>query len=135
MTAYITRTTINQIMRHAMSRPGQEVCGLVGSSAGHTRVYPIQNIARQNECRYIMDPQQQIAAMRQMREAGESLFAIYHSHPHAPAVPSALDIAEAAYPEALYLIVSLDTEGVVDVRGYQLQGQEMQSLELEMIND
>jgi proteasome lid subunit RPN8/RPN11 len=58
--------------------------------------------------------------MRHMREAGEELFAIYHSHPHAPAEPSVRDIAEAAYPQAIYLIISLNTTGVLELRGFRL---------------
>ncbi len=66
-----------------------------------------------------MEPQSQIDAMRTMRESGEKLFAIYHSHPHAPASPSPLDRDEAAYPDALYLIISLNTEGVLELSGFR----------------
>ena len=45
--------------------------------------------------------------MRTLRERGETLFAIYHSHPAGPATPRPPTFAEAAYPQALYLIISL----------------------------
>ena len=72
----------------------------------------------------------QIEAMRQMREQGETLFAIYHSHPHAPAEPSHLDIEQANYPEALYLIISLNTKGVLELRAFTLQHGEATAVEL-----
>ena len=79
-----------------------------------------------------MEPAAQIEAMRRMREGGEELFAIYHSHPHAPAEPSAQDLQEAAYPEALYLIVSLDTKGVLEMRGFRLHHGEVDRVDLEV---
>ena len=41
------------------------------------------------------------------------MIGFYHSHPHSPAEPSAADVAEATYPGALYLIVSLVAETAV----------------------
>jgi len=43
----------------------------------------------------------------------------YHSHPHSPAWPSPTDAAEAAYPEAVHLIVGLN-EGVADARLFRI---------------
>ena len=56
---------------------------------------------------YEMDPGKLIRAFRDLRNAGEQLVAIYHSHPHGPARPSKSDIERAYYPEAAHLIVSL----------------------------
>ncbi len=60
-----------------------------------------------------------------MRENGEALFAIYHSHPTSPAEPSAIDLELAAYPDALYLIISLNTKGVLEMRGFRLNDNKM----------
>jgi len=70
---------------------------------------------------FAMDPTQQITAMRTMRERGETLFAIYHSHPNSPPLPSATDLAQANYPDTLYLIISLQTRGVLEMRGFYLR--------------
>ena len=51
-------------------------------------------------------------------ENKEALFAIYHSHPAAPPIPSQTDRELAAYPDALYLIISLEQEPPI-VRGYR----------------
>lgn len=134
MTTHIDRTIINQILSHALRAPEQEICGLIGAHDGTPRtVYPVANVAAERDHLFAMDPQQQIDAMRRMREVGEELFAIYHSHPHAPAAPSTTDLEQAAYPDALYLIVSLDTKGVLDMRGYRLRAGRVEMVELEMI--
>jgi len=71
-------------------------------------------------------------ALRLMRERGEELFAIYHSHPSSPATPSIIDLEEAGYPEALYLIISLNTKGVLEVRGFRLNGHDAKEVPLEL---
>ena len=48
------------------------------------------------------------AAQRRMRERGEQLLVIYHSHPRAAEPsPSATDVRLAFYPSAIYLIIGL----------------------------
>jgi [CysO sulfur-carrier protein]-S-L-cysteine hydrolase len=54
-----------------------------------------------------------------MEERGEDLSAIYHSHTASPAYPSQTDINLAAYPDALYLIVSL-VDGEKPLRGFHI---------------
>ena len=80
-----------------------------------------------------MNPKEQIAAMRDMRERGEDIFAIYHSHPAAPAFPSAIDLAQANYPETLYLIISLQTRGVLEMQGFVLRGTNVTEVPLEIV--
>jgi proteasome lid subunit RPN8/RPN11 len=70
------------------------------------RFIPVANIAA-NPDEYEMDPQELIAAFRNLRGTGERLIAIVHSHPHGPAELSKTDIERAYYPEAAHLLVSL----------------------------
>lgn len=113
---------VNQILAHAQSQAEEEICGLISERDGQiVALYPVQNISDHRENLYQMDGKSQIDAMRNMRENGEQLYAIYHSHPHAEAFPSATDVKEAAYPDAIYLIVSLNTKGVLDLRAYRLK--------------
>ncbi len=133
-TVQIPRTIVNDILTHAQHQPESEVCGLIGARAGQpTRGYRVANVAAEPDHLFAMDPKGQIDAMREMREADEELFAIYHSHPHSPARPSAEDLAQASYPEALTLIVSLDTKGVLEMRGFRLLGGQVEDVELEVV--
>ncbi len=128
---HFPRPLVNQILQQAQRAGDSEVCGLVSARDGQpTRCYPVANTATRPEHRFLMDPQQQIEALRQMRERGETLFAIYHSHPDAPALPSATDLREAAYPDALYIIVSLATEGTLEMRGFRLQDGAIEHVDL-----
>jgi proteasome lid subunit RPN8/RPN11 len=127
----LSRTLVNELLTQAQHSPDEEVCGLIAGKQGSPgRVYPVSNIASERDHLFAMEPQAQIDAMRRMREAGEELFAIYHSHPHAPAEPSLRDLEEAAYPEALYLIISLNTKGVLEMRGFRLRDGRVENVEL-----
>jgi len=121
------------MLGHAQRSSDQEVCGLIAARDGvPLRCYPVANASTAPTRRFTMDPAAQIDAMRHMRERGETLFAIYHSHPSASALPSSLDLEEAEYPEALYLIISLGTEGVLEMRGFRFKDGTAQPVELEM---
>ncbi len=69
--------------------------------------------------RYRIDPREQLAAFRAMDDAAEQLFAIYHSHPATTPYPSSTDRAEAFYPDAVYILVSLRA-GEPEVRAYRI---------------
>ncbi|HFC53689.1 MAG TPA: M67 family peptidase [Gammaproteobacteria bacterium] len=129
----LPRTLVNRLLGEAQRSPQAEVCGLVSSRGGRPeRIHPVANVAKQPGKLFRMDPEGLVDAMRRIRQGGEQLFAIYHSHPHGPAAPSATDLREAEYPEALYLIVSLGTEGVLEMRGYRLEGGSAREVALEI---
>lgn len=110
-----------ELLRQARSEPRREICGLISALRGRARTcYPITNVARDPSGRYDMDPGELIDAMRRMREAGEQLLAIYHSHPAGPAYPSITDVREATYPKAVYLVVSLQ-DPQAPLRGFRLR--------------
>jgi [CysO sulfur-carrier protein]-S-L-cysteine hydrolase len=118
----IPRAVLNAILREAQRVPGEEVCGLVsGNCHGLQRCYPAANVAADRTRRFEVDAQSQIDTFRDMRERGEELAAIYHSHPDGPALPSSTDIAECQYPDVLYLIVSLRRDGVPEMRGFHIR--------------
>jgi len=128
-TIQIPRQIVNQILQHAQSDDELEVCGFISEKNGLPyKAYPILNVAETPDHLYKMDGKQQIDAMREMRENDESLFAIYHSHPSSEAYPSKIDIEESQYPEAIYIIVSLNTKGVLDLRAFKLHEGEVNSL-------
>jgi [CysO sulfur-carrier protein]-S-L-cysteine hydrolase len=118
---HIPRKLAQQLLHIAQNSPDAEICGLVGGKNGvPTTCYPVSNVADHPEQRFLLDAKQQIAAMAAMRDQDEQLFAIYHSHPAAPARPSPTDLEQAAYPEALYLIISLNTKGILEMRGFKI---------------
>ncbi|MFU8788950.1 MAG: Mov34/MPN/PAD-1 family protein [Methylobacter sp.] len=129
----IPRKITNQLLHLAQISPDAEVCGLIGSKNGiPNSCYPIKNSADHPQQRFQLDPAQQIAAMAAMRNQGEELFAIYHSHPNAPATPSATDLTQAAYPEVLYLIISLNTKGILEMRCFNIDPQSSREIALSL---
>jgi proteasome lid subunit RPN8/RPN11 len=129
---HIPRRLVNQLLHYAQTSPDMEVCGLIGAKDGiPSHCYLVKNASTMPDCRFRMDPHEQIEAMRQMRERGEELFAIFHSHPAAPAEPSTADREQATYPDALYIIISLNTKGVLEMRGFRInQAREIEEIAL-----
>jgi [CysO sulfur-carrier protein]-S-L-cysteine hydrolase len=97
---------LDQVIKEAKSAYPKEACGLLVGRAIADRFIPITNISVSAQ-EYEMDPAELIRALRDLRDTGESLIAIFHSHPHGPAEPSQTDIRRAYYSEAAHLIVSL----------------------------
>jgi proteasome lid subunit RPN8/RPN11 len=109
------------LLAHAEAERPNEACGLLAGRGGRVcRVYPAENI-HHSPTVYEMNPAQQLAAFLDMEAAGWELIAIYHSHPAGPAEPSPTDIAQAYYPESIYVIVSLAPGAAWQVRGFTIE--------------
>jgi [CysO sulfur-carrier protein]-S-L-cysteine hydrolase len=110
-----------EIVAHARVERPKEACGLVAGRAGHaTRVIRCANAHPAPVTRYSIDPREQLRAFRDMEANGEELFAIYHSHPITQPYPSPTDRAEAHYPDAFYVLVSL-RDATPEVRAYRVR--------------
>ena len=130
-TLELPRALVNQILAHAQQSPDEEICGLISSKNGAAnRYYQITNVADSKANRFEMSGAEQIAAMKNMRSQDEELLAIVHSHPNAPAIPSETDKKENQYADIFYLVVSLDTKGVIQLQAYRQQGGEFKTTEL-----
>ena len=104
----ITRDAVDRILEDARARAPEECCGvLLGTADRIADVHPARNAAERPTARFVIDPRDHFAAIRDGRERGLSVVGFYHSHPRSAAVPSETDRAEAAYPDQLFLIVSL----------------------------
>ncbi len=127
----LPRAIVNQILHQAQQAGDEEICGLIaGNAKSFTRCYPVANVASDKHRLFEMDAKGLIDALRAIRASGEELKAIYHSHPEASAQPSIEDIRQHEYPEMLYLIVSLGTKGVLDLRGFRIRGGRIEDVEI-----
>src|SRR5712691_10175121 len=101
---------LGQIFAYARAADPAECCGLIGGGeeCQAKNIYSLSNVAFNSEVAYEAAPEELFAAQRQMRERGEQLLAIYHSHPRSrdPA-PSDTDVRLAYYPSAIYFIIGL----------------------------
>jgi proteasome lid subunit RPN8/RPN11 len=116
----------DEILRHARESDPAECCGLVGGSNDRKArsIYPLHNIAANPLVTYEAAPEELFAAQRLMRDRGEALLAIYHSHPRSvEPLPSDTDVRLAYYPETIYLIVGLAGDEPV-LRAFQISEKE-----------
>lgn len=105
----IARSCYEAMIRHAREAAPEECCGLLAGD-GHvaTSTYPLENELH-SPVAYSASAKSLIRAFRQIRESGQTLMAIYHSHPTSPAVPSRTDLAQNYYGELPRPIISLIT--------------------------
>ena len=115
----IDRATWDALVEHSWSDFPYEVCGLLGvEDDGTIRHWRITNDER-SMTYYVMNPKEMLHAIREI-EDNEWHLAIYHSHTHTQAYPSATDIRLAAYPDATYLIVTLQDRDHPDIRAFTI---------------
>lgn len=115
-----------RMLAHAREAAPEECCGLVGGKGGEAAsVHPLRNVAADALVAYEAAPEELFAAQRRMREAGEELFGIYHSHPRArDPVPSPTDVKLAFYPSAVYFIIGFDERGGGVLRAFRISERE-----------
>jgi len=121
----LPRKLVNDLLHQAQLTPNLEVCGFISAKDGSPKqAYPIKNIASMPETRFLMDPEQQLATSNQIKAEGDELFAVYHSHPTSAARPSIRDAEQAPLDDLYYLIISLNTKGVLEMRCFHLSHDE-----------
>jgi proteasome lid subunit RPN8/RPN11 len=106
----LRREHVDAMIAHARETAPAECCGLIGgiSDMQAVTLYRLRNVTPHPESAYEAAPEDLFTAQRQMRERGEDLLAIYHSHPRASdPSPSETDVRLAYYPTAKYLIIGL----------------------------
>jgi proteasome lid subunit RPN8/RPN11 len=113
---YIARSIRDEIIIHLLDAAPNEGVGMLAvgepfrdeddlHAVEALRFFPGTNIDR-SPSRYTMAPEEVVRALKEIHESGQRLGAIVHSHLKGPATPSATDVREAHYPDALMMIVS-----------------------------
>jgi proteasome lid subunit RPN8/RPN11 len=102
------------IVEQARGEAPNEACGIVvgdrpAAEGGRAlRWAPVRNAAA-SPFRYAIDPADLLRLTIETDDADEVFWAIVHSHVASPARPSPTDLRESHYPDALYLLVTLDS--------------------------
>ena len=111
----LTPELVEAMVGHARAEDPNEACGLIigdrPAAAGGvpTRFEPTRNRAA-SPYRYEIHPDDLLRLTIATDDADEVFWAIVHSHVRSPAYPSPTDVGLAFYPDALYLLVSLEHE-------------------------
>ena len=129
----ISQQLIDEMVAHAREDLPNECCGMIGGRDGEaTRVVRIENAAA-SPLRYEMDPQGQFDGLKAIESGGDELIGIYHSHTRSAAYPSQTDVNQAvAWPEQVYVIVSLENGDAPDVKAYDLADLKIADVELDV---
>ncbi|HYJ20519.1 MAG TPA: M67 family metallopeptidase [Solirubrobacterales bacterium] len=129
----ISQRLVDEMVAHAREDLPNECCGMVGGRDGEaTEVVRVVNAAA-TPLRYEMDPQGQYNALKAIEEGGDELLAIYHSHTKSAAYPSQTDVNQAiAWPEQIYVIISLADADAPDVKAYLLKDLKIADVELDV---
>jgi proteasome lid subunit RPN8/RPN11 len=119
-----------EIVEQGLREFPNECCGIIAASDGvPTRVVTMTN-ADASPVTYRLDPKEQLRVWDELDEAGEELWAIYHSHTHSEAYPSETDRRQAFYPESWYLILSLEDRDAPDLRAFRIDDGKITEEEL-----
>jgi proteasome lid subunit RPN8/RPN11 len=107
MSLSLPKSIYKELVAHAQSLAPIESCGyLSGTGTTVTTFYPMTNIDNSPE-HFTFDPKEQFKVLKEARNKGEGLIAVYHSHPASPARLSEEDIRLFNDSQMVYIIVSL----------------------------
>lgn len=117
---YLNKKQKDELIVHSKEEAPNEACGILAGKDGRIeRVYRMKNQDKSPET-FFMDPKEQLKVMKEIRNSGLEMVGIYHSHLETKAYPSAHDVELAYYPEASYLIVSVEDRDNPKIRSFKI---------------
>lgn len=121
----LPRRLVLRILAVAQNAQPRRIAGVVGyDSSGPVAFMPLRNGAPAPETHVAHASEDLTAAHFALDGRGYGLWAYVTSHPATAAVPSAEDFRDSPYPEAVHLVISLSTKGVLEMRAWQRIGAE-----------
>ncbi|MFA5043907.1 MAG: M67 family metallopeptidase [Kiritimatiellia bacterium] len=131
----ISKTVAAESIAYAKKAAPLEACGLLAGRDGLvTKFYPLTNADASPE-HFSMKPEEQFAAVKDMRRMELKLLAIWHSHPATPPRMSAEDLRLALTPDVAYVILSLAQAAHPECRAFVVNDGIPQSVEMVITNE
>ena len=96
-----------------------------------TRCVGMRNVA-ESPYRYLMDSDEQLRVLLEMDDNDQVVWGIVHSHVASPPNPSPTEVGLAAYPDAIYVVVSFADESP-DVRAWTIVSGAVNEVVLERV--
>lgn len=116
----LERRFADEMIAHAQQEDPNECCGILAGADGRVaQLYRTIN-ADSSPFRYTIEPKDLLRVYREVEAKGWDVVGIYHSHTHTQAYPSATDVNLAAWPGALYFIVSLMDKNRPHIRAFHI---------------
>lgn len=111
---------VNEMIAHAVEDAPNECCGIIAARDGRAvKLFRAKN-SEASPYRYSVDPQDLFRIYRECEENEWDFLAIYHSHTASEAYPSPTDVRLAFWPEAYYVLVSLQDAAKPVVRAFRI---------------
>ena len=131
MTLCLPQSFIDEMIAHAQEDAPNECCGLIAGEGGRAvKLFRAKN-AEASPWRYSVEPKDLFRIFRETEENGWSFLAIYHSHTASEAYPSPTDVRLAFWPEAYYVLVSLQHADKPVVRAFRILDEAVSEEEIE----
>ena len=129
---------MRQMLEHCRHDYPNEACGyLAGNREVAVKAFALTNV-HASPTSYEMDPKEQLATQRKMREEGLEHLSIYHSHVATEAFPSRRDIDRATavqdFFEGHYLLVSLKNADAPRVRAFLIRDGNVKEVEVKEVS-
>lgn len=130
----LTRAVREAIVGHARAARPHECCGLlVGAGGLIDECVPSANVDPLPATRFRLDPAVHVRIIRRLRGTPRTIAGCYHSHPATAALPSPADVAEALYPDFVWVIVSLVDPDEPAVAAFRITAGGCTRLALEVV--
>jgi proteasome lid subunit RPN8/RPN11 len=111
---------IEEMVAHAQEAAPNECCGIIaGVNGDAAKLFRAHN-SEASPYRYSVDPKDLFRIYRECEEKDWNFLAIYHSHTASEAYPSPTDVRLAFWPEAYYILVSLQAAAKPVVRAFRI---------------
>ena len=133
----ISKSVYDAMINHSKKGYPNEACGILAGpptkSDGSTRFFPMRNMD-ESSISYFMDPKEQLAIFKKMRETKLEMTGIFHSHVASVAYPSQKDVRLAFYPEVSYLIASLSDMEKPVLRSFKIEKEIVTEEEIKIVS-
>lgn len=129
---------LDEMVEYAKEHLPNEACGLIAgieeeSGREIQKIYYLTNVDAATD-HFTMDPKEQLAAIRDMREHGWKPLGNWHSHPESPSRPSDEDKKLAYDPKASYMILSLMAQNPV-LNSFHIENGLVQKEDLQIFSE
>ncbi len=125
MMLQVTREALRAMVEHCERDYPNEACGYLAGKDGRASTALALTNAHASPTSYEMDPKEQLAAQKDLREKKLRHLAIYHSHVATEAYPSRRDIDRATevqdFFDGYYVLVTLKEKRKPAARAFRIR--------------
>jgi [CysO sulfur-carrier protein]-S-L-cysteine hydrolase len=135
VTLTLPQSFINEMVTHAQEDAPNECCGIIAGDNGRAvKLFRAKN-AEASPYRYSVEPKDLFRIYRECEQNNWRFLAIYHSHTASEAYPSPTDVRLASWPEAYYVLVSLQDTTKPTVRAFRILDGAINEEEIEPLEN